>query len=712
MKKINLIFCFGIVFILALAFVSANDVCCKRTNSGEICQYVPEEDCNVSGPPTVCEQVASCDEIICINNKGICERTRRFLCEEEGGEVHEEPFQEISECKDACCFWQDQAKLLTARECKQKEHDYGVDANWDETITDETLCSSYSDPGKDGACVYVDKFEITTCRRTKTRDDCDVLGGQFNKGLLCTAPQLETDCVKTINTKCYGHKVYFEDSCHNRANIYDYIKRNDISGYWTRIIKIEDSCGYQIGNNPPPLNPKKCGNCDMIYGTICRSENDPGVTNEADIGDYVCADMGCEYDTDNDGIIEPLEHYEHGESWCAMSPGTYFVNSTQYSNSLDNFHGILINPETGEYTDSDFLKEMIRNPEKYNFPGTEYTRLYCIDGEVKIDPCEPLRKEVCMEYFWGEDNDFRNAKCVQNAYQQCPTYTDFTSCEKTLPQFCKWVEGYRFDGAKTHTNEEVRWALQGSCVPLFAPGFLFWKENTDEETDINGVKACSVAGISEATKYQLSWTHNRDNFADNKPCITSGDNYNTDLVQRCTENCYLIPQYGNENQGNVTNLFEPNNPDNPNILNPTYPRSIYSNIYNSKIFKIHTGGQTPGEKNFEKFCISDMQKYYCDGDLRVTGSKADCAMSAQLPKRKNFPVFFTHDTFLDSIRERARSLGDCGYKSSISHKLDEIEPKLEIINVFFRKLKHNGDPKDEEGVQTIYQGDEYIKWRD
>lgn len=699
-KKFLLIFA---LFILAFAlnFVSSEEGCCVKVNNGPWCATADVTQCDSNFPintATSCDFVLPfCARGTCVNeNTGTCTaNSRNASCIFEGGYLDMRSKSEIPQCQKGCCMLGSSTAFLTFVDCKSISLTYGIPLDFREGYT-ESQCTESANPQAEGACVIENPDESKSCIMTSKQNCPNSDTKHFNEGFLCTAPFLETDCVKSQETTCINGKVYFTFKCGARTeigNIYDSSKF-DNQDYWTKIQ--EPTCSV---SNPSST----CGNCNEIEGTICREYKSGtyDMPNSAPSpGDYVCAGMGCGYDTDSDGNIENVEHYKHRERWCAMTPGTYFVNSS--STDKSKFHGILINPNTLNYTDSLFLKELNINNEKYNIPGAEYYQLSCVDGEVIVNPCETLRREVCMEYLYGENEEFRGSECVLNNYQSCPLNTNITECEK-VPQFCKWVEGYRFDGSKVTSNTEIRGDIQGSCVPLFAPGFLFWEENTDPEREINGVQTCAITGITEATQYQLSWTNSRENFADNDLCKTSGDNHELDLVGRCIENCYLLPTYGTYSPVDPTNLFVPS---------PVFPRSIYSGILNSIIYNLHIGGKTPDDdENFENYCISDRQKYYCDVDSgEVGGSDADCAKGDNLPLRKYFPTFFTHNTFLNSIRERARSMGDCGYKASISSNLTETNSELELIKVYFRKLKHDGEPFDEGGTNIIYKGNTFVGW--
>jgi len=83
-----------------------------------------------------------------------------------------------------------------------------------------------------GACVYEQDYE-KVCKLSY-QEDC--LGARYNfyEGLLCTAKELGTACMRTINKMEIEGKNFFQDSCGNQANSYDLSKKDD-KDYWTNL---------------------------------------------------------------------------------------------------------------------------------------------------------------------------------------------------------------------------------------------------------------------------------------------------------------------------------------------------------------------------------------------------------------------------------------------------------------------------------------------
>lgn len=680
-KKVLLVIA---LFILAFAFVNAQEGCCEQLNDGSWCQMTTQDNCETTIAPTSCTSFSPCILGTCINQqKGTCmPNTPKGLCSDQGGLWDQRPKSEIPQCQRGCCTWGDSASFVTQVECNQIAFDYGVSIDFLSTVTNEFECYALAKPKEQGACVFHDEFGSVDCKRLSKEECNQIENGTFNSGFLCTAAFLGTTCSKSGETICDPDgKVYFTDSCGNKANVYDenMFSKNanswnqEMEDYWTKMQ--EPKCSVTGPDST-------CGSCNQIdSGTICskykNAQNMP--SNSPQYGDYVCADMGCYYDTDEDGTEE---YYQHGETWCAKSEGTYWNQ-----NSYEDFGqgGIRVNGITGNFTDKNLFK-ILSNPNEYNLPGSRYYQLACIDGEVIINPCKDYRNEVCIEAQMSEETDnFRIATCRINDWRLCFSQTNQETCEKT-PQMCKWIEGYKFDFSKVTTTTDLKMGnldlsenTQGSCVPLFAPGFDFWQEGND------GISICSSAEVQENAVYETSAVFtSRNKFADRSTCAIDGSAEHEDAVERCFANCYLIPDYGKES-----------------------PDGDYMSIEN--LFQIHLGGETPGQ-NFESYCISDRKGYYCAGKTGpVNGEEVECAQDSD--ERAPLPIFFTHEQWLTSIKERARSMGDCGYKAGAYWPLADINENLEIISVLFQKLDQDFEQKGKWGEQEteiIYRGDRYV----
>lgn len=652
-KKFNFIFLLiAIILFSFIPFIPAQgEVCCEQLKTGEWCQNAPVEECAAgSQAPTSCDQTAYCQLGTCIDtNKGLCmPNTPKSKCENEGGSWDIRDKNEIEICQTGCCLVGEDVAFVTQTECRQLATDYGVNTTFRDDINDEATCFQTATPNVLGACVFDESRDCSVI----TKEDCLSREGNFNEGLLCTATQLETNCAKTQNTQCFEGKVYFKDSCNNLANIYDSSMFSENENEWNA--EMQDYWRFMKESDCEAAgNYESCGNCNYIAGSICREykRNDPS-TLKPDFGQNVCADLSCQYDTNNDGEIGEGELYQHGESWCAESNGI--------------LNHIKVDSLTGEFQSEEIRNELL-NSTKYNLPGSRYYKLNCVDGEVLVEPCRDYRNEYCVESSY-EDSGFRLAQCRANNWRGCFNSTTKTTCEDTS-QDCKWIPGYRYDGEIKTTEDNRNHEEQGSCVPLYSPGFDFWNEGND------GIGLCSSGAIEEPVIYETLWTTKRDNFEDVPP---------KDAAERCFENCYLIPGYGEDVGAELMEKI----------------------IWAAK----------PMGRDLSNYFVSLRAGHYCDnsdfssmlgGDGQATGkvygNRVDCADN----RGRNFPIFFTHTEWLTSIRDKTRSTGDCGYTTNFIGQ--EGNPEAEIVTAIFQQLEQDmTNVKVNTSVEKIYVGDERL----
>jgi hypothetical protein len=642
-KNFSVVLILGIFLIFSLSHISAEPVCCQQLSSGEWCQYADSSECNseLGMSSTICQETSYCQLGTCvIADEGACmQNTPKSVCENKGGYWDQRPKDEIGICQNGCCFIGQETAFVTQTECKQLATDYGIETSFRSDIQDELSCFSSSIPNVEGACIFEEEFS-RGCKRL-TKQDCLSSAGEFHEEFLCTAPHLETDCAKTENTICKDDQVYFLDSCGNLANVYDSdLFENDeleyvVEDYWTKIR--DPICSVDIEGK------ESCGNCNYIDGTVCKEFDwKDGSTAEPDLGNYVCADLGCTYSTDG----ETEEEYEHGESWCAYSEGAY--------------PGIEVNSLIGSFLQENY-SNILGDQSKYNLPGSRYVKLTCMNGEVIEEPCKDYRNEYCVESTYSEG--FGVAECRANGWRECFSQTDQETCE--TEHDCKWIPGYRWDGYINTTNTDRKQEIQGSCVPLISPGFNFWEEGND------GVSICSSASVTEPVFYELHWTEPRNKFED----------FSVDTAAaNCLENCYLIPGYGNGDLDSTMAVYKGEASVNEKIISERQGQYCQNNKGNPAL------GGTSG-------------KVSCAGDINDQGF-------LDILIRRDYPVFFTHDEWLASIRERSRSMGDCGYKLGISGEYSN--PDSEIISAIFQKLGQKGNVKSESSEEKIYAGDELV----
>jgi len=704
-----------LLLVLAPLIVSADgERCCLELANGASCQEVTEDECANGFLPNLqsCVQVSLCQSGTCINEgSGECSIANGYICDRDGGIWDSRPQAEVDFpagsgnyiCQQGCCFFGNNADLMTGVQCYNYGTEIGIETIFDASITSEGDCVSQSNLNDEGACLYEPYPGVRSCYRGIKGDclaDPSYLG--FTAGRLCTDITLGTNCAKSETTnRCGpGGKVYFTDTCGNLANVYDESKWEN-TDYWTYIKSPQNACQYSGDSD--------CGNCkevnyDLDVGaSICRDyydarENEAeGNLQKPEHGDYVCATLNCLYDTDGDSST-PKELYLHGEEWCAETEGSLLHIQKELNEN--------------KFIDEDAVREELENYNKYNVPGSKYVQLTCVDGEAFPTPCNDFRDEICMEF--KRDNGFKEAACIKNNWKSCLEVQEQSECEGSI--FCQWIPGYRFDFTDKVTqnkggyhdpgfgwNDGRRQYVQGSCVPLFAPGFQFWGTREPEEGEeieelplsAYGIDSCLYnSSIVEPAIYQLSLLQSRNNFDDQDTCITvGGDRHQFDGVGRCIENCYVIPNYGKHDESASSPFL-----------------SIYPNAEWNGLKSLYEGGETYAGNSFEHYCISDRKANYCYNRAgEVGGDSLSCASDEDL--RKEFPVFFTNQEWLQSITLKTKYMGDCGYKQGIySESLeDEQDVSLEEIWVAFTKLDSNGDPKDEYDFDKIYEGYKYTK---
>ena len=635
MNKKILVLIFAIFFSVIGAGIFVNAVCCEKTTKGAWCQDVADQkDCasSLRAAPTSCSSTIYCQLGTCIDvDKGSCTgNTPKVRCETEGGIWDAKPKDEIPMCGNGCCILEDKVAFVTNTECKQLASDYGLNVQFRADISDEGECFKLSSPKKRGACVSEKDYSKECVMLTK--EECIANpDAEFSEGMLCTASGL-SNCAKSGETTCYREKVYFLDTCKNIANVFDedmFTKNEnswtkEMEDYWTYIQ--EPKCAVTGADGT-------CGDCSYRLGTLCKDykKGEMNMPAQPKFGEKVCAELSCYYDNEGSnkkggGKIK----YEHGESWCANSDA-------------------IIQQMPVEEDENTRVKA--KKYETYNLPGSRYYKLQCWEGEVIETPCRDFRNEVCKQ---DEINDYKIAECIVNDWRGCFTSTSKEECEDGEHD-CQWVYGYRFDG-QILLNEEnqINSSNQGSCVPLYSPGFNFWEANSD------GNAICTRASVSENALYETWWGKQRDEF--------EGDPVE-ERAKRCIDRCYAIPTYG---ENGVVSKREGyyclKNPD----KDPFDPA-------NWKTGK--ESGAEAGNINCGSLVASEKASEIRD------------------------PLFDTHNDWLNSLTARARLLGDCGYKENLIG--EKGQGGSELITAIFQKLNQKGEPKQGKNntvAETIYTG--------
>ena len=474
--------------------------CAEKTTYGAWCQNVPldEVDTNYRYDRTSCEATSYCSEGTCVNTlTGECLAGPQATCDPaQGGFFYSQPKDEVAQCKPGCCLLGDGAALVERVKCDTLGKDYNVKATFRSDIQDELTCISLASPKAKGACIF-ETEQGRNCRAI-TRGECQDSGGEFHVVFLCTAPELGTICARTQRTTCVEGKneVYFVDSCGNIANIYDANKVDDIA-YWSYVPGVE-GVEVDIGNGKGNAGSAIYGYCDYLEGSTCK-RYDRGIDpNSPQFGDYICRDLGCPATTPLSGG----KYREHGEEWCS---------------------------------------EPIKNFENAK-PGQLSYLLYCYDGEIQYELCDPFRNKLCLQ-----DEDTGAANCVVNNWMQCIEQENTQDCENVGD--CKVVTGASILRTAYGTEKQLKDSdtgemIVGVCAPKYIPGFKFWDPegtllSTPDETPSSICEFSSVTCFVPYTQevaYITTWRADASDECVNL-CVSTEGWSKSKCYDACTPIC-------------------------------------------------------------------------------------------------------------------------------------------------------------------------------
>lgn len=689
-NKIKIFFAIMLLVLVFFPMINAKErnVCCNQLEEGGWCQnaYSLDDCVNGQGAEKPCEEgVTLCAKGTCVYEGKCKANVPKLICEQQYGGTHYEGLDpdELDVCTSGCCVYGPYAEIASRAECLNLGSENGFGTNWLINIKTEDDCDVYASSGDvEGACVISSQYE-TTCKRTN-REECteeqktSLMGLlkasvsesevtlNFHAGKLCTAPNLNTNCAKNLKeTACNPKdesKIYFKDTCGNLANVYDESKINNAE-YWTDI-KEENLCS--VGAEAS----SSCGNCDYDAGTVCAEynvgEKDFMPNSGPKIDNIVCREIGC---VDKEFKDRFGRNPYHGEKWCAEIKGLPIIQV----NAEGDLEQLYDSDGKTKIEKSDLVN--------YNLPGSRYVVKSCFNGDITTTACNDMRQEVCKEYHGSTTEEFINAQCWVNNWRECGRQNTSTDCNDNYLD-CYWISasidedsdsgmGYRFD-QKVIKDEEDRIEQQGSCVPLYAPGFEFWEDN-----DANSI--CSSAGVMEAAVFETNWFAGLWN-----PRSEFKDENLTKAGERCIENCYLLPGYGED-----------------------------SNMTISEHYDLWHGDSVP--EKIKSYFLSKRKGYYCHKKKdkteektkigEVSGDFISCTGEGE--KRNTLPEFYTNEQWLTFITTRTSFLGDCGYKKSFNGVKGEEE--AEQITTKFYEVKQSGETKKEYDTLTIYKGDRWLE---
>src|SRR3989344_269738 len=116
--------------------------------------------------------------------------------------------EEVTTGQLGCCLVGTEAQFITKTRCDKLAVITGLPTNYNSGVTDELACIGLANSQDVGACVILslDEYEKNSCKFTN-KDDCNKLGGEFHKDLLCSNSELNTVCEKQKSVSCDDGKV-------------------------------------------------------------------------------------------------------------------------------------------------------------------------------------------------------------------------------------------------------------------------------------------------------------------------------------------------------------------------------------------------------------------------------------------------------------------------------------------------------------------------
>ncbi|NIA02572.1 MAG: hypothetical protein GWP15_04250, partial [Nitrospirae bacterium] len=415
----------GFLSIKQIGFVSAADTCCEKTNTGAYCQNVADASfCNSKFriDPRNCESTPLCKKGYCVDVDGSSQIGYDAQCPDSWS---------LSEPAIGCCMLRENSQINTQAWCTKQ------DGEFDDSIISASKCKYYS-PDKEGACVYEtsDGLGTKTCTFESEKKCLERETGNpifSSEDILCSRENLNTGCTRNENIGCYQGKIYWFDSCDNRENIYAGNSKDEKTASWYDGLVNRDVATFCVFSKD-----KDCGNCDST-NNICKvTKSGKGVA----AGDFICADMGCIDETDNN------KPRQNGESWCIYEGQVGENSSIGFNISTD-------------------------------IPGTSHFLKKCSHGEIKTDSCGDYRRSICGET--ENDDGVSEANCRPNLGVTCFEIEDMKKCESE-------------PDCRIHKVDAADYFSFEACVPRYSIGFNpeLYKEGGSHDAD-------AVCGLATQT---------------------------------------------------------------------------------------------------------------------------------------------------------------------------------------------------------------------
>lgn len=519
-----------LLLIFGNNFVSAQGLyTCPLNNQGAACQEYSSEsctaNCQASCFPGRRADFLDCQLGTCLDrNEGTCSsNTPRTLCLEQGGEFDERSSSEVPFCRKGCCVTSSGGRFMSEQQCTVVRQREGILAQF-EPVTSELQCIGLGQAQQDGACI-VGEVEpgVNSCRRV-TGAVCQQMRGAFYPGLLCSNTELHTNCQAQARASCVEGKdeVYWFDSCNNIENIVDYARRNELKSQG-RIVSKDQSCSLGTGNNPF-ANQARCGNCNYLGGSVCGAFTSSTSGSPLQFGgnqpaSVVCRDLSC---TDENGVKR-----KHGESWCAFNSAIGIKGLGNAQRSVD-------------------------------VTGSRHYREVCLNGEIRTEPCQDFRNEVCVEDR-NEEARFSQAICRINQWQLCVNANQQPTIEAMKTECLRHTDCYiKNVDLRQGGNDNFAFSM---CAPKYPPGFDVQAPSGVEVAEsVCGLasQSCTyvkVKGLFSSKKANGNCLSPEFTETMNNLCMSLGDcGAKVNIVGEYTDDSYRVTQAPAVRQGYVTTL--------------------------------------------------------------------------------------------------------------------------------------------------------------
>ncbi len=544
--------------------ISADGGICCDTNT---CNTIVDDDGSCDAfPSTSCDYVPECGRLGCCIDSGhgsAYENTPQALCI--NGEWIDDPSCSIPEDLRGCCVIGDgNVAYENEAQCGRRSENLGIEMDFRD-VNNEAECLALAVDTNEGACIK-DIGNTQICQRT-TGTRCLEEDGNFIGGYLCSNEAIANSgisCEKQDHVGCSSNPnqdgIYWFDGCGNQENVYVGDREAERDESWSNgRINYDVTCS---------LDSTDCGACSIYDGNKCAIAHSN--ENSVDAGNYVCRNLGCEFDG---------KHYDHGESWCIYESSFGQRSSPYYPNT-----NISSDPVGSEQA----IATCQYGEVKVNIAGDGFRTGVCLQGEIEQQDSNGI---VVDTFKTATEAPNPADKCVTitlDHYDNLDGVTDQNKIDDemtALREDCEAVDlcvvkttdfgdGFKFDmcvpevpkGANLTNSEQ-----QSLCALANLP-CTFIEEY-----------ASSGGGLKWKAKYNNACVYPEYSQKMNDLCVSLGDcgsyiNY----LGEGTDNT-LISRRGGFKTNNMLNIFHQNQRA---LDNPSEDYGLYTNPLENKFLPL------------------------------------------------------------------------------------------------------------------------------